>query len=44
MTIPYLVEYMTMAINEAIPFVEKFPENSGALVFADLARFLRESG
>ena len=41
-TIPNEAEYMTMAINAAVPFVAKFPENAASLMFADFARLLRE--
>jgi pilus assembly protein CpaE len=41
-TIPYVVEYMTMAVNEGVPFMAKFPENSACMVFNDIARLLRE--
>lgn len=36
-TIPYEVEYMTMAMNAAVPFMEKFPENSACMSFIDIA-------
>lgn len=39
-TVPYEVEYMTMAINAAIPFMEKFPNNAATMSFIDLARIL----
>lgn len=42
-TIPYVVEYMTMAINESVPFMEKFPDHAAGMVFTDLARRLQES-
>lgn len=40
-TVPYVVEYMTMAINEAVPFMRKFPEQAAGMVFTDLARHLQ---
>lgn len=40
-TVPYVVEYMTMAINEAVPFMRKFPEQAAGMVFTDLARRLQ---
>ncbi len=42
-TVPYLLEHMTMAINEAVPFIEKFPEDSALMTFNDIARFLYTS-
>ncbi len=39
--IPYTVEYMTMAINEAVPFMKRFPDNSASAVFKDIAERLR---
>lgn len=39
-TVPYEVEYMTMAINAAMPFMEKFPNNAATMSFIDLARIL----
>ena len=41
-TIPYEVEHMTMAINDGIPFMEKFPNNAACLAIIDLARQLIE--
>jgi len=43
-TIPYVVEYMTMAINDSVPFMAKFPDHSAAMVFSELARLLIERG
>ena len=43
-TIPYVVEYMTMAINASVPFMEKFPDHAAGIVFTDLARLLQKSG
>jgi len=40
--IPYELEYMTMAINAAIPFMEKFPNNAATMSFFDLAKLLIE--
>jgi pilus assembly protein CpaE len=37
-TIPYEVEYMSMAINAAVPFMEKFPNNAATMSFNDIAR------
>ncbi|MCI0478651.1 MAG: response regulator [Anaerolineales bacterium] len=41
-TVPYVVEYMTMAINESVPFMDKFPEHAAGIVLTDLARRLQE--
>jgi pilus assembly protein CpaE len=41
-TVPYVVEYMTMAINESVPFMDKFSDHAAGMVFTDLARRLRE--
>jgi Flp pilus assembly CpaE family ATPase len=41
-TVPYVVEYMTMAINESVPFMAKFPEHAAGLVFTELARRLQQ--
>jgi pilus assembly protein CpaE len=41
-TVPYVVEYMTMAINASVPFMDKFPDHAAGLVFTDLARRLQE--
>ncbi|MEW5718133.1 MAG: response regulator [Chloroflexota bacterium] len=41
LTIPYVVEYMTMAINASVPFMEKFPDHAAGMVFTDLARMLQ---
>jgi hypothetical protein len=38
--VPYELEYMTMAINAAIPFMEKFPNNAATMSFFDLAKLL----
>lgn len=40
-TIPYTVEYMTMAINAAVPFMERFPDHSAAASFVDIAQRLQ---
>ncbi len=40
-TIPYTVEYMTMAINAAVPFMERFPDNSASASFIDIAQRLQ---
>jgi MinD-like ATPase involved in chromosome partitioning or flagellar assembly len=40
--VPYELEYMTMAINAAIPFMEKFPNNAATMSFFDLAKLLIE--
>ena len=40
-TIPYTVEYMTMAINAAVPFMERFPENAASASFIDVAQQLQ---
>ncbi len=42
-TVPYVAEYMTMAINESVPFMAKFPDHTAGLVFDDLARRLQQS-
>jgi pilus assembly protein CpaE len=39
--VPYTVEYMTMAINAAVPFMERFPDNAASAAFADIAQRLR---
>jgi len=41
-TIPYEVEHMTMAINEGVPFMEKFPDKAAYMAITDLARQLVE--
>lgn len=41
-TVPYVVEYMTMAINASVPFMDKFPDHAACLVFTELARRLQE--
>ena len=38
--IPYTVEYMTMAINAAVPFMERFPENAASAAFMEIAQRL----
>jgi pilus assembly protein CpaE len=40
-TVPYTVEYMTMAINAAVPFMERFPENAACSTFNDIARLIQ---
>jgi pilus assembly protein CpaE len=40
-TIPFTVEYMTMAINAAVPFMERFPDNSASASFTDIAQRLQ---
>jgi pilus assembly protein CpaE len=40
-TIPYTVEYMTMAINAAVPFMERFPDHSATASFTDIAQRLK---
>jgi len=42
--VPYVVEYMTMAINASVPFLDKFPDHAAGLVFTDLARMLQARG
>jgi len=39
-TLPYEVEHMTMAINDKVPFMDKFPNNAACMGFTDLARQL----
>lgn len=39
-TIPYTVEYMTLAINDAVPFMLRFPENAASSAFTSIAREL----
>jgi pilus assembly protein CpaE len=39
-TIPYTVEYMTLAINDAVPFMLRFPENSASSAFTGIAQEL----
>lgn len=41
-TIPYELEYFTMAINAGIPFMAKFPDHAASLMFTDFARLLRD--
>lgn len=41
-TIPYEVEHMSMAINAAVPFMEKFPGNAATMSFNDIARKIVE--
>ena len=43
-TVPYVVEYMTLAINASVPFLDKFPDHAAGLVFTDLARMLQARG
>lgn len=40
-TVPYVVEYMTMAINASVPFMAKFPNHAACMVFNDLAQRLQ---
>lgn len=40
-TIPYTMEYMTMAINAGIPFMERFPDHSASASFIDIAQRLQ---
>lgn len=40
-TIPFTVEYMTMAINAAVPFMERFPDHSASASFTDIAQRLQ---
>lgn len=37
-TIPYTVEYMTLAINDAVPFMLRFPDNAASSAFTAIAR------
>jgi hypothetical protein len=32
---------MTMAINDSVPFMEKFPDHTAGMAFTDLARLLQ---
>jgi pilus assembly protein CpaE len=41
-TIPYEVEHMTLAINEGVPFMEKFPDKAAYMAITNLARQLVE--
>jgi DNA-binding response OmpR family regulator len=41
-TIPYVVEYMTMAINASVPFMDKFPDHAAGMGFTELARRVQE--
>jgi CheY-like chemotaxis protein/MinD-like ATPase involved in chromosome partitioning or flagellar assembly len=41
-TIPYEMEHFTIASNEGVPFMAKFPDHTASMVFTDLARLLRE--
>jgi hypothetical protein len=38
--IPYTVEYMAMAINAAVPFMERFPEHAASAAFTDIVQRL----
>ncbi len=40
-TIPYTVEYMTLAINAGVQFMERFPDNAATSTFTDVARQLQ---
>jgi MinD-like ATPase involved in chromosome partitioning or flagellar assembly/CheY-like chemotaxis protein len=40
--IPYEVEYMTMATNDGVPFMAKFPEHAASAMFRQVAQKLRE--
>jgi pilus assembly protein CpaE len=42
--VPYTAEYMTMAINAAVPFMERFPDHAASAAFADIAQRLRARG
>lgn len=39
--IPFTIEYMTMAINAAVPFMERFPDHSATASFSDIAQRLK---
>jgi pilus assembly protein CpaE len=39
--IPFTIEYMTMAINAAVPFMERFPDHSATASFIDIAQRLK---
>jgi pilus assembly protein CpaE len=41
MMIPFTIEYMTMAINAAVPFMERFPDHSASASFTDIAQRLQ---
>lgn len=41
-TVPYVVEYMTMAINAAVPFMERFPDHAASAMFKQIAQTLRD--
>jgi pilus assembly protein CpaE len=41
-TVPYVVEYMTMAINSAVPFMERFPDHAASAMFKQIAQTLRD--
>jgi pilus assembly protein CpaE len=40
-TIPFTIEYMTMAINDAVPFMERFPDHSASASFTAIAQRLQ---
>ncbi len=40
-TVPFTVEYMTMAINAAVPFMVRFPDHSATASFTDIAQRLQ---
>ncbi len=40
-TVPYEAELMTLAINDGVPFMAKFPERTASIAFSDLARLLK---
>jgi pilus assembly protein CpaE len=41
MMIPFTIEYMTMAINASVPFMERFPDHSASAAFTDIAQRLQ---
>jgi len=41
-TIPFVVEYMTMAINAAVPFMDRFPDHAASAMFRQIAQTVRD--
>lgn len=39
-TVPFESEYMTMAINNEVPFMERFPQNAACMSFNEIAKLL----
>jgi len=41
-TVPFAVEHMTMAINAAVPFMDKFPDHAASAMFRQIAQTVRD--